>query len=104
MVIEMIGERESRILEDIEEEISRLVRSSEEVEEKVSRMLTGTIKVRYCSLMRDYSEIIEAIRKGEVVITSLSSLEDSIIKVAISEVKEEVEKNLGKMYFINRPV
>ncbi|MCS7125441.1 MAG: cell division protein SepF [Aigarchaeota archaeon] len=100
----MIDEREPNVFREIEEEVMRLVKMAEDVDKKVSKTLSNNIKVKYCSILRDREEVVESIVKGELVLASLDGLEDGVLKKAIIDVKEEVEKNGGSLYLISKPV
>ncbi len=100
----MISEKESNIIEEIEKEVLKIVKMAEEADQKASMKTSNTVKVRYLQLLRDYSTILESINNGELVIASLEGLEDGVLKKAVKEVKEEVVKSGGSMYFISKPV
>ncbi len=100
----MINEKEASLIEEIEEEVIKIVKMAEEVNEKTSMKVANVFKVRYLRLLSGHSEILESISRGELVIASLEGLEDGILEKAVKEVKSEVAEKGGSLYFISKPV
>lgn len=102
--MDMMSEQESRIVREIEDEVLRLVSMTEELDRKISKELATHVKIRHMSILRDKEELVGPVSKGEVVFASLDGLEDGVLKKAVTEIKEEVEKIGGKIYFVSRPI
>jgi len=100
----MINEKEAELIEEIEEEVMKIVKMAKEVDEKAFVKTTNIFKVRYLRLLSGHSEILESISRGELVIASLGGLEDGVLKKAVEEVKSEVARRGGSLYFISKPV
>jgi len=100
----MIDEKEAELIEEIEEEVMKIVRMAEEIDEKAFMKTTNIFKVRYLRLLGGHFKILESISRGELVIASLEGLEDGILKKAVEEVKSEVTSRGGSLYFISKPV
>jgi len=100
----MINEKEAELIEEIEEEVKKIVRMAEEIDEKAFMKTTNIFKVRYLRLLSGHLKILESISRGELVIASLEGLEDGILKKAVEEVKSEVTRRGGSLYFISKPV
>lgn|GEM_PF-1075858 len=100
----MIDEKEAELIEEIEEEVMKIVRMAEEIDEKAFMKTTNIFKVRYLRLLGGHFKVLESISRGELVIASLEGLEDGILKKAVEEVKSEVARRGGSLYFISKPV
>jgi len=100
----MINEKEAELIEEIEEEVKKIVRMAEEIDEKAFMKTTNIFKVRYLRLLSGHLKILESISRGELVIASLEGLEDGVLKKAVEEVKSEVTRRGGSLYFISKPV
>jgi len=100
----MINEKEAELIEEIEEEVMKIVKMAEEVDEKAFMKTTNIFKVKYLRLLSGNSKILESISRGELVIASLEGLKDGTLKKAVEEVKSEVARRGGSLYFISKPV
>jgi len=100
----MINEKEAELIEEIEEEVMKIVKMAEEVDDKAFMKTTNIFKVKYLRLLSGNSKILESISRGELVIASLEGLKDGTLKKAVEEVKSEVARRGGSLYFISKPV